>query len=339
MRGEGGIGDLKGKQVVAGMWGGRAPCVLAAGDAERYRNELRVHCYRMLGSFIDAEELVQETLLRAGRGRDAAEGHSSRRAWLYRLATNACLDALANPARQREMSAAPALMAEVSWLEPFPDRLLDAAEDGPGAAAVPRETIELTFLAALQHLPVRQRAVIILRDVLNRPVAEAAEILETNLAAVKGMLQRGRMTLRAYLPKERPRWGKAAEAAERDVLHRYVEANERSDLARLKELLHEDARQTMPPHGLVYEGREAVLELWGPVLAGDAAWGEWRSLPLRANRQPAAANYVRRVGEERFEPVNIDVLAVRDGKIAEITTFEPRLLEPFGLPTALGRAG
>ncbi|MFC5744203.1 RNA polymerase subunit sigma-70 [Actinomadura rugatobispora] len=303
--------------------------------AERYRHELRVHCYRMLGSFTDAEDLVQETLLRAWRKRESCEGRSTFRAWLYRIATNACLDALAGPVRQREMSAAPAMMAEVSWLEPFPDRLLDLAADGPDAAVVARETIELAFLAAIQHLPVRQRAVIIMRDVLGWPAAETAEVLETNVAAVKGMLQRGRMTLRAYLPRERAEWSAQAGPDEREVLRRYVEANERSDLARLKELLREDARQTMPPHGLVYEGREAILELWGPVLAGDAAWGEWRSLPLWANRQPAVANYVRRVGEERFTPVNLDVLAVRDGRIAEITTFDPRLLESFGLPAAL----
>ncbi|GAA2423662.1 RNA polymerase subunit sigma-70 [Actinomadura vinacea] len=304
-------------------------------SAERHRHELRVHCYRMLGSFTDAEDLVQETMLRAWRRRETYEGRSTFRAWLYRIATNACLDVLTGPAREREMSAAPAMIAEVSWLEPFPDRLLDLAADEPGAAAVARETIELAFLAAIQHLPARQRAAVIMLEVLGWPVGDAADVLNTNVAAVKGMLQRGRMTLRAYLPRERAEQGARASAGERAVLRRYVEANELSDLTRLKELLREDARQTMPPHGLVYEGREAILELWGPALAGESAWGEWRSLPLWANRQPAVANYVRRVGEQRFAPVNIDVLAVRDGRIAEITTFDPRLLKAFGLPAGL----
>src|SRR5688572_21503164 len=142
--------------------------------AERHRHELRVHCYRMLGSFTDAEDLVQETLLRAWRKRDDFAGRSTFRAWLYRIATNACLDVLASPARTRETVAAPAPMAEITWLEPFPDRLLD----DPGAAAVERETIELAFLAAIQHLPPRQRAVLIMRDVLGWPAPQTAEMLE-----------------------------------------------------------------------------------------------------------------------------------------------------------------
>lgn len=298
--------------------------------AERHRHELRVHCYRMLGSFTDAEDLVQETLLRAWRKRDGFEGRSTFKAWLYRIATNACLDALDSPARKRELTAAPAPMAEISWLEPFPDRLLDE----PGAAAEGRETIELAFLAAIQHLPPRQRAVLITRDVLGWPAAETAKTLEMSVPSVKSALQRGRATMREHLPEKRSEWGGRASAEEREVLRRYVEANERSDLSALTELLREDARQTMPPHGLVYEGRAAILELWAPVLEGEAAWGEWRSLPVWANRQPAVGNYVRTDGES-FEPVNVDVLRVVDGAIAEITTFDPPVFGPLGLPGRL----
>ncbi|MFI0353876.1 RNA polymerase subunit sigma-70 [Actinomadura sp. 9N407] len=297
--------------------------------AERHRHELRVHCYRMLGSFTDAEDLVQETLLRAWRKRESFEGRSTFRAWLYRIATNACLDALASPSRTREMAAAPAPMAEISWLEPFPDRFLDE----PGATVVERETIELAFLAAIQHLPPRQRAVLIMRDVLGWPAPQTAEMLEMSVASVKSALQRGRGTLRENLPEKRSEWTARAGLEEREVLRRYVEASERSDLSALTELLREDARQTMPPHGLVYEGREAILELWTPVIEGEAAWGEWRSLPIWANRQPAVANYVRQNGET-FTPVNIDVLRV-DGGIAEITTFDAHTFDLFGLPARL----
>jgi RNA polymerase sigma-70 factor (ECF subfamily) len=306
-----------------------------AERAEQHRHELRVHCYRMLGSFTDAEDLVQETLLRAWRKRESVEGPATFRAWLYRIATNACLDALASPARVREIAAAPAPMAEITWLEPFPDRLLDdRLLDDPGAAAVERETIELAFLAAIQHLPPRQRAVLIMRDVLGWPAPQTAEMLEMSVASVKSALQRGRGTLRENLPDKRTEWTARAGAEEREVLRRYVEANERSDLSALTELLKQDARQTMPPHGLVYEGREAILELWAPVLEGGAAWGEWRSLPIWANRQPAVGNYVRQDGEF-FTPVNIDVLRVLDGGIAEITTFDPHLFSAFGLPPRL----
>ncbi|MFB4313243.1 RNA polymerase subunit sigma-70 [Actinomadura sp. 21ATH] len=301
-----------------------------AEAAERHRHELRVHCYRMLGSFTDAEDLVQETLLRAWRRRETYEGRASFRAWLYRIATNACLDALDSPARKRELVAAGGSMAEVSWLEPFPDRFLDE----PGAVAEARETIELAFLAAIQHLPPRQRAVLIMRDVLGWPAPETAETLDMSVPSVKSALQRGRATMRSHLPEKRSEWGGRASAEEREVLRRYVEANERSDLGALKELLREDARQTMPPHGLLFDGRAAILELWAPVVEGDAAWGEWRSVEVWANRQPAVANYVRRDGAS-FTPVNIDVLRVVDGAVAEITTFDPHLFALFGLPGKL----
>ncbi|CAM5556463.1 hypothetical protein SRIMM317S_04023 [Streptomyces rimosus subsp. rimosus] len=204
----------------------RAEAAVRDGDeeafarlAERYRHELRVHCYRMLGSFTDAEDLVQETLLRAWRKRRSFEGRATFRAWLYRIATNACLDALAGPARSREIAVAVdstgaakrSAPAEVTWLQPYPDALLDLAapaDGGPQAAAIARETIELAFLAAIQHLPPRQRAVLILRDVVGLPAAETAGMLDLSTAAVKSALQRARATLREQLPERRADWGR-----------------------------------------------------------------------------------------------------------------------------------
>ncbi|WP_067486123.1 RNA polymerase subunit sigma-70 [Actinomadura hibisca] len=300
-----------------------------AEQAERYRHELRVHCYRMLGSFTDAEDLVQETLLRAWRRRETFEGRAPLRAWLYKIATNACLDALNGPAR-REVVAAGTPMAEVTWLEPFPDRVLDLVEE-PDAAAIAKETVELAFLAAVQHLPPKQRAVLILRDVLGWPADDAAGALEMTVPALKSALQRARATLREHLPERRSDWAANGDAEARAVVRRYVEASERNDLAGLAALLREDARQTMPPIARSYLGRDAILAMWEPVLSGDGAWGEWRSVPTWANRQPAVVNYLRRDGETEFMPVNVDVLRIEDGLIAEITTFGPELLAAFGL--------
>ncbi|MGV9315037.1 RNA polymerase subunit sigma-70 [Streptomyces sp. NPDC003691] len=313
--------------------------------AERYRHELRVHLYRMLGSFTDAEDLVQETLLKAWRRREAFEGRSTFRAWLYRIATNAALDFLRGPARTRETAltadgagSPAAALAEVTWLQPYPDHLLDLAAPGSGephAVAIARETVELAFLAVIQHLPPRQRAVLILRDIAGWPAQETADTLDMTLPAVKSALQRARTTLRAHLPEQRSEWGAATEpsAAERELLQRYLAASRDADLSALALLLREDARQTMPPHRLVFDGREAILGLWRPVLEGGGAWGEWRSVAYAVNRRPAAVNYVRRAGETVFTAVNIDVLTVVDGLIAEIITFDPGL--SAGLPLTL----
>ncbi|MFI6286989.1 RNA polymerase subunit sigma-70 [Streptomyces sp. NPDC051018] len=310
-----------------------------ASLAERYRHELRVHIYRMLGSFTDAEDLVQETLLKAWRRRASFEGTSTFRAWLYRIATNAALDFLRGPARAREVavavdsagSPASSALAEVTWLQPYPDELLDLAAPGgvePDAVAIARETVELAFLAVIQHLPPRQRAVLILRDIAGWPAQETADALDMSLASVKSALQRARTTLREHLPQRRADWGAAIEpsADERALLQRYMAASQGADLSALALLLREDARQTMPPHHLVFDGREAILDLWRPVLEGDEAWGEWRSVAYSVNRQPAAVNYVRRPGETVFTAVNVDVLRIEGGLIAEITTFDPGLL-------------
>ncbi|GAA2113548.1 RNA polymerase subunit sigma-70 [Actinomadura alba] len=313
---------------------------------EQHRHELQVHCYRMLGSFADSEDMVQEALLRAWHKRESFQGRSTFRAWLYRIATNTCLDALAGPSRAREVPMAAdsggtrSSMAEIPWLQPYPDHLLDAAapSDGqPDAVAIARETIELAYLAAVQYLPPKQRAVLILRDVLGWPAPAAAEALEISLPSLKSALQRARATLRTHLPEQRSEWGPSTHPSdeERAVLRRFMEATERADLKTLTALLREDARQTMPPEPFCFEGRDAILAMWTPVMIGPEAWGDWRTVATAANRQPAVANYVRRHGEPHYEAVNLDVLRIENGLVAEITTFGPELFPAFRLAARL----
>jgi RNA polymerase sigma-70 factor, ECF subfamily len=310
---------------------------------ERYRAQLQLHCYRMLGSLQDAEDLVQETFLRAWRRLPSFRGRSTFRTWLYRIATNACLDFLDR--RQRRPRQAPqpgrpaAGAAEVPWLEPYPDRLLEqaAAEAAePEAMAISRETIELAFLVAIQHLPARQRAVLILRDVLGWPADEAATTLEVSVAAVKSALQRARATLREHLPRRREEWATGAPPTdqERAVLERYVAAHERRDPTALAALLAEDARLTMPPQPTWYAGRDAIVAAVAAA-AFAPAFGQLRLLPTWANRQPAAAFYVRRPGDAELRPFAVDVLRVEAGQVAEVTAFGERLVPAFGLPASL----
>jgi RNA polymerase sigma-70 factor (ECF subfamily) len=304
--------------------------------AERHRRELHVHCYRMLGSFEEAEDLVQETLLRAWRGRERLERREWFRAWLYKIATNACLDAI-----KRDGRRVPSLgsFRDVPWLQPYPDRLLEELAppaEQPDAAIVERETIELTFLAVMQLLPPRQRAVLVLRDVLDWPANDVAELLEIGVAAVNSALQRARATLREQLPAGRREEWRTPEVsrAEHEVLERFIDAHERGDTEAALALITADVRVTMPPLPLLYEGRDAIAGLmaraFGPELAG-----EWRLVPTQANRQPAAASYLRATGDVAFRPFKLDVLRVVDGRIAEITTFDAALFEAFGLPPTL----
>ncbi|MGH2541322.1 MAG: sigma-70 family RNA polymerase sigma factor, partial [Ardenticatenaceae bacterium] len=313
---------------------------------ERHRWELQVHCYRMLGSFEDAEDLVQETFLRAWRKRESFEGRSTFRAWLYRIATNACLDFLDRHPRHpcpREMAptmepgAAWLPPAEIQWLQPYPDHLLDAIaprDAGPDAAVIAKETIELAFLAAIQHLPPRQRAVLILRDVLGWSANETAALLEVSVAAVKSMLQRARSTLKAHLPSRRVEWGPSADPTveERALLQRYMDAHEQANVNALAELLREDVLLTMPPHSMWFVGRATVMTFTAMVFDPNSPiyHGEWRSVPTRANRQPAVAHYVRRPGDPTYRAQVLDVLRVEDGKVVEITAFIPGLFPAFG---------
>jgi RNA polymerase sigma-70 factor (ECF subfamily) len=305
-----------------------------AALVEPHRRELQVHCYRMLGSFTDAEDMVQEALLRAWRRRETYAGRSTFRAWLYRIATNVCLDHLERNQRR------PGGSGEVTWLQPFPDRLLEHAapqDTEPAAAVVARETIELAFLVAVQHLPPRQRAVLMLRDVLGWSAAESAAVLEATVASVNSALQRARTTLREHLPQRRSEWSPAGPSEEeRTVLHRFVDACERADMPGLTALLREDAVFSMPPQPEVVRGRDPILELWAPALVGPSALGAFVLVPVWMNRQPAAANYVRRPGDTVFRALAVDVLRVDDGLITDVLSFEHTATFPvfdlLGLP-------
>ncbi len=308
---------------------------LAFGElTRRYRRELHVHCYRMLASFDDAEDAVQETLLRAWRGRAGFEAGTQYRAWLYRIATNFCLDLLRARSRQaRAMQS----YAEVPWLQPYPDELLDrasAGEEQPDAVIVARETIELAFLAALQMLPPRQRAALIVRDVLGWPASETAALLQTSVAAANSAVQRARSVLREQLPP-RTEWQAARpSAAEKELLRRFIEAHERYDAAAVAELSAADIRVTMPPYPYCYQGLANLAPLLERAFGPDRD-GDWRLLPTAANRMPAAVSYLRRPGDTEYRAFKLDVLRISGGRIAEITTFGVALLPAFGLPPTL----
>ncbi|WP_432876509.1 RNA polymerase subunit sigma-70 [Kribbella sp. CA-245084] len=310
-------------------------------DVERYQHELRVHCYRMLGSYDEAEDLVQETFLRAWRGLDDFEGRSSVRAWLYRIATNACID-VRRPRRvlpyQLEPASFPstALPAreDVPWLQPFPDVLLDRAEE-PEAVAIRRETIELAFLIAIQQLPARQRAVLIFRDVLGWPARETAEAVELSVAAVNSALQRARPVLRDQLPPHRSEWSApAASADERELLRKYMDAWEAADPDALAALMHEDIRITMPPYPFWFEGREDAVRSLIPNLTPEYR-GQWRFLPTTINRQPTLAAYLLPPRMTSSQLFALDIFRIEDRRIAEITAFETTNHKLYGLPATL----
>src|SRR5829696_3687010 len=304
-----------------------------AQHVNRHRRELHVHCYRMLGSFDEAEDLVQETFLRAWRHRESFEGGSGLRAWLYRITTNACLDAIRRKGRRVEEVSS---FAEIPWLQPYPDRLLEEVApraDEPDAVVVARETIELGFLALIQLLPARQRAVLIMRDVLEFSAAETAGALETSVASVNSALQRARATLGDRAPAPRAEWSADAELSdeERELLRGFIETHESGDHAAAIRLMAEDIRVTMPPNPSVYDGIDALR----PLLERADDMGGWKLLPTRLNRMPAAASYRRAPGAREYTPFKLDVLRVRDGAIAEVTTFGSALFPELGLPPVL----
>jgi RNA polymerase sigma-70 factor (ECF subfamily) len=298
----------------------------------------------MLGSLEDAQDALQEAFLRAWNSRATYRRQSTYRAWLYRITTNACLRILERRPRRlvpyetgpaAAIGARPDPPADLPWLQPFPDRLIDEGAE-PGDAVVARETIELAFLAAIQHLPPRQRAVLILRDALDWPTEDTAAVLDMSLAAVNSALQRARATMQERLPAARLEWATAAgaEDAERSLLKTYVEAFERHDDRRLVALLRDDVRMAMPPHPTWYEGREAV----GAFLAGVAfrpGSGEHRFVPTRANRQPAFGVY-RGVGADA-KPFAVNVVQIEAGVVTDMHFFKyPELFPAFGLPITLG---
>jgi RNA polymerase sigma-70 factor, ECF subfamily len=303
--------------------------------AERHRRELHVHCYRMLGSFEDAEDAVQETLLRAWRRRETFEGRSTFRAWLYRIATNACLDLLAK--RRPEPAT-----GEVLWLQPYPDRLLDElpADDaaGPESVAVAQETIELAYLVAVQHLAPRPRAVLILRDVLGWPAKDVAELLGDSVNSVNSALQRARAGMREHLPAQRQDWTGGDEDPEtRELVRRFTEASVAKDIGALTALLRDDVRCSMPPTPGLYVGRDAVVHDW--VEDGFEDLGALRAVPTSANRQPAIGFYLWQEQEGAYLPLTLDVLRVTGGAVAEIVTFHADQFPRFDLPERLPSDG
>jgi RNA polymerase sigma-70 factor, ECF subfamily len=305
---------------------------------ERHRRELQAHCYRMVGSFDDAEDLVQETFARAwrARARFRREGRWSFRAWLYRIATNACLDHLSRraprllpadvaPAADPEADVAP-VASDIPWLDPYPDRLVD-----PHEAAVARETMEIAFVAAIQHLPPRQRAALILRDAAGFSARETAKLVGTSVPAVNSALQRARARLRDRLPSRRIDWGRSDDptAEERAVARRYVEALEDRDFAALAALVRADARFSFPPRPVWYDGLDAFRR------ASDkhAAPGEHLLVPAAANLQPAFAIYLRAPGERRYGPLALAVIRLEQARVVEVVHWDrPDLFEAFGLP-------
>jgi RNA polymerase sigma-70 factor (TIGR02960 family) len=296
----------------------------------------------MLGSFDEAEDMVQETFLRAWRNLDRfaeasddGRGGGNFRAWLYRIATNACLDALRRSKRQVPSSVDSPV--DVPWLQPYPDRLLDetSPDDDPDSIVVARETIELAFIAVLQLLPPRQRAVLIARDVLGWSAADTAELLDMTVASANSALQRGRATLQQQLPDRRDDWSATSLSAdERELLDMFIDAHERQDAAACVSLLRDDTRITMPPAPMVFEGRKLIAGALATAF-GVESEGDWRLVPTVANRLPAAASYLRRHGETEFRAFKLDVLRVVDGGIAEITTFGHSRFPAFALPEVL----
>ena len=309
-----------------------------------HRRELQLHCYRILGSMQDAEDLVQETLLAAWRSLEAFEGRASLRSWLYRIATNRCLNALrARSRRPRDLRAMddtppPTRRTESIWLEPYPDVLLEEIPDrspGPAARYEARETVELGFIVALQGLPPRQRAALVLRDVLGFHAAEVAAMLDTSEASVKGALQRARAALQAGLPAaDREPAPRPNSAGERQLVGRFADAVQSGDVDAIVALLTDDAVLTMPPQPLEYEGRDVIAaflrhreELRGAAL---------RVVPTRANTQPAFGCYLPDAQAAIARPYGLLVLTLEGDAIAAITWFaDTGVLRHFGLPRTL----
>jgi RNA polymerase sigma-70 factor (ECF subfamily) len=298
---------------------------------QRHRRELHVHCYRMLGSYDEAEDAVQETLLRAWRHRDTFDG-TQPRAWLYRIATNVCLDTLRQRSRRATKAAS---LADLPWLQPYPDRLLDEVAprgDEPDAVAVERETIELAFLAALQALPPRQRAALIARDVLAWTASDTASLLGMSVPAANSALQRARATMQTHLPARRSEWSAGpATATERDLLAQFIDAHERRDAAAAIAIAARDIRVTMPPYLMRFDGLDGLRPLLERAL-GPEREGEWQLVPTAVNRLPAAASYLLRPGDSVYRALKLDVLRIEGAKIAEITTFGSMHFPRLGLP-------
>jgi RNA polymerase sigma-70 factor, ECF subfamily len=315
-----------------------------------FRREIKVHCYRMLGSANEAEDLVQETFLRAWRGLDRLEDRGAIRPWLYRIATNACLTALAHPAQRHRFlpdSRGPPSNrlpqgrphTEAAWLEPYPDLELEGIPDGaagPAARYELGESVRLAFVAAIQQLPPRQRAVLLLCDVLGWSSQEVALLLGGSVASINSALQRARVTLGKGYAEDKPDLSVPRNDSERALLERYVQAWEQSDLDGFVSLLSKDAIYRMPPWPQWYRGRRAIRAFF------QMAWksyGSFHLIPTHANRQAAFAIYTRGKSEDTWRAHSVQVLELKRDSIASLTKFVPpigpRMFGNFGLPTAL----
>ncbi len=308
--------------------------------AERYRPELLAHCYRMLGSLADAEDAVQETYVRAWRSFGSFEARSSERTWLYRIATNTCLTARQHHSRRVLPSGLGAPSADpsappgpadpaVTWLQPFPDTMISPDANDPAAIVVTRDSVRLALIASLQHLPSRQRAVLILRDVLAWPAAEVAELLGVSVAAVKSALQRARARLAEVAPAA-DQVPELTEPEHRELLSRYIAAFQNADAAALERLLRQDATLEAPPLRNWYAGLRYCMPYMATHVLGSP--GHWRMLATSANGQPAVAAWYRG-SDGAYLPYGIVVLTATADGISRITSFGfPELVTAFGFP-------
>jgi RNA polymerase sigma-70 factor, ECF subfamily len=315
----------------------------AFGELEQHRRELTAYCYRMLGSPFEAEDAVQDTLIRAWRSIDRFEGRSALRSWLYRIATNVCLDMLSGRERRaRPMDLGASVepvesnlntLPEVTWIEPIPDTSI-APDGDPANVAESRETIRLAFVAALQHLPPRQRAVLILCEVLRWKASEVAELLDSSVASVNSALQRARATL-DQTDVMSAGSTKPLSDADRDLLARYVEAFQAYDMEKLTSLIHEDATQSMPPYDMWLRGRDDIFAWWvGPGIGCKGS----RVIPtIAANGSPAFGQYKPSETGSGYDPWALQVLELENGGIAELTFFlgTESLFPLFALPARL----
>jgi RNA polymerase sigma-70 factor (TIGR02960 family) len=313
---------------------------------DSHRRELQLHCYRILGSVQDAEDALQETLLSAWRGLDGFEERASLRAWLYRIATNRCLNALRESSRRpRESSRGlpfqppePTRFGEPSWLEPYPDTLLEGLPDsapGPDARYETREALALAFVTGLQRLPPRQRAALVLRDVLGYRASEVAEMLDTTEVSVNSALQRARATLDAAAPRSRERAPLPRSPGERELIGRFAEAFENGQIAEVVALLTDDAWVTMPPEPFEYQGHAAIAEFFSQAFGGRTE-PTHRLVPTRANGQPAFGHYIRDPQAQIARARGILVLTLEGDRISRITRFPGGgVLPHFGLPRTL----